>query len=482
MAIEPALAFATIRELGKRLRAGEYSSVELTEFFLQRLERLGPPLNAVVTVTRELALQQAAAADRELKEGRDRGPLHGIPYGAKDLLATPGIPTTWGAAPYKNRVIDDEATVVRRLREAGAVLAAKVAMVEIAGGMGYRQANAALTGPGLNPWAPDSWAGGSSSGSGAAVGAGLVPFAIGSETWGSITTPAGYCGVTGFRPTYGRVSRAGAMALSWTMDKIGPLGRTADDCGLVLHAIAGLDSRDETTLEATYRYSPDNEPVQGADAKPGPRPFRFALLAEPIKLQPEVQANFDRSIEKLREIGEFRAAPLKLPELPSDLVASTIIACEMAAAFGPMIRDGLAWELTAPEDRIGGYAAQLIPAVDYINAFRIRRKLQRALDDLFGDIDAIVTPTLASVAPPLARGFREYQSGLRPSGIGGAGNAAGIPAVTVPNGLGERGLPTGLQFVGRAGEENRLLAIAAAYQRITEFHTASPPAYQEAKR
>ncbi|MEY4180799.1 MAG: Glutamyl-tRNA(Gln) amidotransferase subunit [Planctomycetota bacterium] len=472
MAVDKKLAFATIRELGKRLRAGEFTSVELTEFFLRRLEKQGPPLNAVVTVTRELALGQAEAADRELKAGRDRGPLHGIPYGAKDLLATLGIPTTWGAEPYKNRVINDEATVVRRLREAGAVLAAKLAMVEIAGGMGYRQANAALTGPGLNPWAPDSWAGGSSSGSGAAVGAGLVPFAIGSETWGSIMTPAGYCGVTGLRPTYGRISRAGAMALSWTMDKIGPLARTADDCGLVLHAIAGLDPRDETTLDATYRYSPaDNTGVRPA------RPFRLALLAEPRKLQPEVQANFDRSLEKLRELGEFRE--VKLPDLPSDLVAGTIISCEMAAAFGPMVRDGSTWDLTAPEDRIGGYAAQMIPAVDYINAFRIRRKLQRALDELLVDIDAIVTPTLATVAPPIARSFREYQAGFRPSGIGGPGNAAGIPAITVPNGLGERGLPTGLQFVGRAGEENRLIEVAAAYQRMTDYHNASPPALQE---
>jgi aspartyl-tRNA(Asn)/glutamyl-tRNA(Gln) amidotransferase subunit A len=207
----------------------------------------------------------------------------------------------------------------------------------------------------------------------------------------------------------------------------------------------------------------------------------LALIAEPLKLQSEVQANYDRALEKLREIAVFRDMPLKLPDLPSDLVASTIISCEMAAAFGPMIRDGVVWDLTAPEDRIGGYAAQLIPAVDYINAFRIRRKLQRALDELFVDIDAIVTPTLASVAPPNARSFREYQAGLRPSGIGGAGNAAGIPAITVPNGLGERGLPTGLQFIGRAGEENRLLAVAAAYQRITDFHTASPPAYQESK-
>lgn len=464
MAIDPALAFATIRELGKRLRAREFSSVELTEFFLQRLETIGKRLNAVVTVTRELALRQAEAADRDLKAGKDGGPLHGIPYGAKDLLATREAPTTWGAAPYRERVIDDEATVVSKLREAGAVLTAKLAMVELAGGLGYRQANAAFTGPGLNPWATDSWAGGSSSGSGAAVGAGLVPFAIGTETWGSIMTPAGYCGVTGLRPTYGRVSRAGAMALSWTMDKIGPIARTADDCGIVLNEIAGLDARDETTFDEAFAYP---------EPKPLTRPFRLATLVEPsLKLQGEVNENYQKSLEVLRELGQFEE--IQLPDLPADLVAGTIISCEMAANFGPMIQSGDIWELTAPEDRLGVFPAQLIPAVDYINAFRIRKKLQRALDDLLKDVDAIVTPTLATVAPPIAGSFREYHAPYRASGIGGPGNAAGLPAITLPNGLGERGLPTGVQLVGRARNELQLLAIARAYQEATTWHSLTP--------
>lgn len=465
MPIADSLAYASLRELAAGLRAREFTAKELAEFFLKRLETRGPALNAVVTVTRELALRQADAADQELRAGRDRGPLHGIPYGAKDLLATPGIPTTWGAAPFRDRVIDDEATVVRRLREAGAVLVAKLAMVELAGGLGYRQANAAFTGPGLNPWATDSWAGGSSSGSGAAVAAGLVPFAIGSETWGSIVTPAGYCGVSGLRPTYGRVSRAGAMALSWTMDKLGPVARTADDCGLVLHAIAGPDERDESTIAEPFAY-PAREPL--------PRPFRLALLTEPQRrLQPEVQTNFDRSLDVLRGCGEFRE--LVLPDLPSDAVAGTIIACEMAAVFGPMVRSGQVWELTAPEDRIGAYAAQMIPAVDYIQAFRIRRRLQRALDELLTDVDAVVTPALPTVAPPVAGSFREYHAPFRGSGIGGAGNAAGLPAITIPNGFGERGLPTALQLVGRAGNEHHVLAVAAAYQERTDWHRRSPP-------
>ena len=220
---------------------------------LRRLETIGPKLGAVVTVTRERALAQAHRANQELLAGRDRGPLHGIPYGAKDLLATKGIPTTWGAEPLRGQVFDFDATVVRRLEEAGAVLVAKLAMVELAGGLGYNNPDASFTGPGRTPWNPDYWSGGSSSGPASAVAAGLVPFAIGSETSGSILTPAAFCGVTGLRPTYGLVSRHGAMALCWTLDKLGPLARGADDCALVLAAIAGADPADPTT-GASFRY------------------------------------------------------------------------------------------------------------------------------------------------------------------------------------------------------------------------------------
>ena len=247
-------AFATIRDLGAKLRAREVTSVQLAEFFLSRLEKFGPVYNAVVRVTRDVALAQAKQADEELKAGKDRGPLHGIPFGVKDLLATKGIPTSWGAAPLKDQMLDEDATVVVRLREAGAVLCAKLAMVELAGGFGYKQADASFTGPGLCAWDKTCWSGGSSSGPGSAVGAGLVPFAIGSETWGSIMTPAGYNGIAGLRPTYGRVSRHGAMALSWTMDKLGPMCRTADDCGLVLDAIAGRDPLDPSSIASEWKY------------------------------------------------------------------------------------------------------------------------------------------------------------------------------------------------------------------------------------
>ena len=231
------LAFASIAELGRLLRQKKTSATELANYCLDRLERLGLQLNAVVTVTRERALAEAARADAEIRQGKWRGPLHGIPYGVKDLIATKGYPTTWGAEPYRQQKLETDATIVERLGAAGAVLVAKLAMVELAGGMGYNQANASFTGPGKTPWNTNYWSGGSSSGPGAAVAAGLVPFAIGSETSGSILTPAAYCGATGLRPTYGLVSRHGAMALAWTMDKLGPLARSADDCATVLHVI-----------------------------------------------------------------------------------------------------------------------------------------------------------------------------------------------------------------------------------------------------
>lgn len=464
MPVADSLAFATIRMLGKKLRAGEFTCVELAEFFLRRVEKIGPKLNAVVTVVREPALKDAAGLDAELKRGKDRGPLHGIPYGAKDLLATKGIRTTWGAAPLKEQMIDGDATVIQLLRRAGAVLIAKLAMIELAGGLGYEQADATFTGPGLNPWDTKRWSGGSSSGSGSAVGGGLVPFAIGSETWGSIITPAAMCGVTGFRPTYGRVSRHGAMALSWTMDKLGPLGRTADDCGLVLNAIAGPDPQDPSSAGRPYRYP---------DAKPAKPPFKLAVLKGATdKIQSEIKANFAKSLEELRKIATVEE--IALPGLPYTSVASLIIASEMGAAFEGLVKSGDVWEMTAKEDRTGLHASLVIPAVDYINAMRVRAKIQRALDPLFARFDAVVTPTLASVAYPIGKPWRDYTRDYADNEMGGAENVAGLPGITVPNGFGESGLPTGLRFTARAFEENRLLAVAAEYQNRTSWHDKHP--------
>jgi len=460
-------AFASVRELGEQLRAGKFSCIDLTEFFLDRLKTLGPKLNAVVTITDELAIQQAEQADRELKASKDRGLLHGIPYGVKDLLATKGIPTSWGAALFRDRIIDAEATVVTRLREAGAVLVGKLAMVEIAGGLGYRQANASFTGPGLNPWDTARWAGGSSSGPGSAVGGGLVPLAIGSETWGSIVTPTAFCGISGLRPTYGRVSRHGAMALAWTVDKLGPMCRTADDCGLVLNAIAGADPLDESSVDRVYEYS---------RRETSDRRFKLATLKGSAEhVQPEVRENYEASLVALQEFSTIEE--VELPDFPWAAVASTLINCESAAAFEGLITTGDIWEMTAEEDHWGIHSSMVIPAKDYINAMRIRPKMQRAIDQFLKRFDAVVTPTLATTAYPNDQSWSEYRRGFRSAQItdlGGAGAATGIPALSIPNGLGEGGLPTGLQLAGRAFSENRLIEIANRYQAATDFHKVTP--------
>lgn len=459
--------WSTLPELGRLLRAGQVSAVELARHFLDRLERLGPAYNAVVTVLRESALAEARLRDAELAKGRDRGPLHGIPYGAKDLLAVEGAPTTWGAQPYRNQMLAGDATVVRRLREAGAVLCAKLAMVELAGGMGYNQAFASFTGPGRSPWDPSRWSGGSSSGSGAAVGAGLVPFAIGSETWGSIQYPAAFCGVSGLRPTYGRVSRHGAMALSWTMDKLGPLARTVEDCGTVLAAIAGPDPADPSALSRGFAYRAGS---------PGRKRYRLGILKGTLdKTQPEVRRNFEESLRVLREFADVEEE-LELPDFPYDEMASIVIDAEAASAFEPLFESGRITELTAPEDRIGGYAGQVVLAKDYIRALRLRRPAAAALDRLLARVDAIAAPTLPTVAWPIDAPFdKVYPDFPGGANIGGPANLCGVPGTFLMNGTGESGLPTSLQLTGRALGEGPLLALGRRYQERTKFHRLRPP-------
>lgn len=461
------IAFLSIPELGRLLRERRLSAVELAEHYLGRLERLGPTYNAVVTVLRDTALAEARERDRELAEGRRRGPLHGIPYGAKDLLAAEGAPTTWGAQPYRDQMLKGDATVVRRLRDAGAVLCAKLAMVELAGGMGYNQAFASFTGPGKTPWDVARWSGGSSSGSGAAVGAGLVPFAIGSETWGSIQFPAAFCGVTGLRPTYGRVSRHGAMALSWTMDKLGPLGRTAEDCGLVLAAMAGPDPADPTTLAGHFAF-PSGSGRKGR--------YRLGVLRGTLeKTQPQVRRNFETSLDLLRRFADVEY-DLSLPDFPYEAIAGTIIDAEGASAFEPLFQSGRITELTAPEDRIGGYSGQVLLAKDYLRALRLRRPARMALDRLLARVDAIAAPSLPTIAWPLEAPFdKVYPDYPGGTSIGAAANVAGVPGLFLMNGTGEGGLPTSLQLTGRAGSEAVLLAIGMRYQRLTDYHRRRPP-------
>jgi aspartyl-tRNA(Asn)/glutamyl-tRNA(Gln) amidotransferase subunit A len=370
-----------------------------------------------------------------MKRGRRRGPLQGIPYGVKDLLSYAGKPTTWGAEPYAAQVFDYSATVIEKLGGAGAVLIGKLAMVELAGGGGYRLPSASLTGPGLNPWDRTRWSGGSSSGSAAAVAAGLVPFAIGSETSGSILTPAAYCGVTALRPTYGLVSRYGAMALSWTLDKLGPFGRSAEDCGLILQATAGKDGRDPGSAGKSFYYTPQySRPVK--DLKLGYSPADFSDRADP-----SARAAFQAAIQELRAAGA-QLVEIKLPDFPYGPALSIILASEQASIFEPLIASGKVEEL-ADKTQIAGLKASLdVPAKDYLKAMRIRRLIQREFARLFAEIDAIVSPARSGPATPVDQPLSGPGAGgaapQRPAaqGLAGliqAGNLAGLPALVLPS-------------------------------------------------
>ena len=466
--IDDATYFLPVRELASRIRSKKLSPVELTTGCLDRLETLGPKYNAVVTVMREPALAEARQAEKDIAGGRYKGLLHGIPYGAKDLVAAKGAPTTWGAAPYKDQRFDYDATAIVRLRAAGAILCAKLAMVELAGGMGYNHADASFTGPGLTPWNSKFWSGGSSSGPGSAVAAGLVPFAIGSETSGSILTPCAYSGVTGLRPTYGLVSRHGAMALCWTLDKLGPMARGADDCAIVLAAIAGRDEKDESTVSRKFVYE---------RAETGGKPLRVAVpKGVTEKVQPEVRTSFEASITALKGVIEV-TRDVEWPDMPWGPAVSAIVGAEGASAFLDLIESGRVKELKCPRDRHGGYAGTLIPAVDYLQAMRLRRPMKRAVAKLFEKFDAVASPTRATVAYPTDRNFEDAY----PSTISGgpplipAGNLCGLPALAMPNGMGENGLPTSIAFMGPAFSEQALVRIGNAYQSRTDWHLKHPP-------
>lgn len=468
------LATASLAQLGSMLRAKQVSSVELTRDCLRLLAKRGPELNSVVTIMTERALSQARRADQELAAGKDRGPLHGIPYGAKDLFAARGAPTTWGASFYRDRVIDEDATVIQRLSDAGAVLVAKLAMIELAGGMGYNQADASFTGPCKTPWNTNYWSGGSSSGSGASVAARLVPFALGSETDGSITNPSSYCGITGLRPTYGRVSRYGAMTLSWTLDKVGPLCRSAADARIVLEAIAGHDPKDFTS--ATVPLAP--QPEQTASPS---RRFRIGLVeGTRQKNQPEVKKNFDAALRELAPIADI--SHVKLPQSPYDAMIDAVLSAEAASAFRDIIDDGRVQQLADPDGRRGGYSYLVVYAVDYVDAMRYRAALRPAFEKMFEGVDVLAAPTFSTVAPPIGTPFDKAYPGTQDGDLITACNLVGYPAIAVPNGFGLHGLPTSIMFVGRPFAELDLVAIADAYQHRTGFHTRVPPGVAYAGR
>lgn len=464
--------FATIGELNTRLKAKEFSVVELVRAFAQRLEQLGPRYNALALPLTEIAIRRAEKVDKELKQGRDRGPLQGIPFGAKDLLSYANHPTTWGARPYAAQVFDYTATALEKLDKTSAVLIGKLAMVELAGGGGYRFPAASMFGPGLNPWDRTRWSGGSSSGSASAVAAGLVPFALGSETSGSILTPAAYCGVTGLRPTYGLVSRHGAMALSWTMDKIGPLCRSAEDCGLVLAVIAGGDSADPGSAHKSFYYTPQYaRPVK--DLRVGYTPVDFAEWA-----QPATRPAFEQALATLRETGA-QLVETRLPDLPYRALTDTIISAEGASVFEPLITSGKVQELADAKQIAGLKAGLEISAHDYLKAMRIRTLVQQKIRSLLVDLDVLLSPsrfgTASKITEPLDQSASEQSTPKDPglSALIPAGNLAGLPALSLPCGFAD-GLPVAIQVVGRPFSENLLLALGKDFQTRTDWHRRRP--------
>ncbi len=438
-----ALAFYTVRQLGDLLRTKQVTSEELTTFFLARLKRYDPKLHCVITLTEDLALQQARQADQEIRAGKYRGPLHGIPFGVKDLFSAKGYKTTWGSVPYKDQTLDEDAAVVERLRAAGAVLLAKLTLGELAQGDVWFGEKT------RTPWDVTKGSSGSSAGSASAVAAGLLPFAIGTETLGSIISPSTACGVTGLRPTYGRVSRAGAMALSWTMDKAGPLARTAEDCALVLAALtaAGPDARDPATLLA-------------------PNAFHFAFGTNIKKLRVGyVKASFDQNyptkandqatLDVLRKLG-VELVPIELPAIaPGPL--RFVLTAEGAAAFDDLTRSGRDGQLVLQNRSAWPNtfrSSRFIPAVEYLQAQRVRSLLIEQMDAQLKGLDAYIAP---SFSPNLV-----------------LTNLTGQPAIAIPNGFTAAGLPTTITFMGQLYEEGTLLALAKAYQDATDFDEKHP--------
>ncbi len=464
--------FASAAELNAGWRKGDYSCEELTKAYADRLERLGGSHNALALSLRSEALKKAKDVDGERKRERFRGRLQGVPFGAKDLLAWPKHPTTWGAKPYADQVFEQPATVLKKLDAKGAVLVGKLAMIQLAGGGGYRYPKASLTGPCLNPWDKTKWAGGSSSGSGAAVAGGMVGFALGSETSGSILTPAAFCGVTGLRPTYGLVSRAGAMALSWTLDKVGPLARTAEDCGIILEAIAGGDAEDPMSAGKSFYYAPQFA-----------RPMKdytigYAKVDWEEWAEPETRQAFAATLEVFRSLG-VKLKEVELPDYPYGPLVSTILQGEASSIFEELIASGKVDQIADAKQAAGLKAAGDLLAKDYLKAMRVRSLLQVAFRDFFYELDMVIAPTRTSVASGIDVALdapRAAAPADRKRGISGhipAGNLAGLPALSMPCGL-VGGLPVGVTLMGRAFTENALLAVGQQFQQKTDWHKKRP--------
>lgn len=436
---EEEIPFQPIRVLSRLIETGEISPVELTRLYLERLDRFGDALHCVVTRPDELALEHARRAEEEIGRGEPRGPLHGIPWGAKDLLATAGIRTTWGATPFREQVPDHDAAVVERLREAGAVLVAKLSMGSLASGAHW------FGGMTRNPWDPESGSSGSSAGSGAATVAGLVGFSIGTETHGSITSPSHTCGVTGLRPTFGRVSRFGAMALGYSLDKIGPMCRCVEDCAAVFASIVGVDPRDKATVAAGFKW-----PMEAR-----PEALRIGYVTNEFDdVDSDERSVYEGALETLRDLGCV-VQPVELPAFPSGLKMTVWV--EAAAAFGDLTRTDALDKLTEHDNSSWAAtfrAAQTIPAPAYVRAQRFRAKLAEDFATTMRDWDALVVPGPGK-------------------GSMTVGNLTGHPALTLPCGFVE-GTPRGMTFIGQHYEESELLAIGLAYEQATEWYRRNP--------
>ncbi|PYO79274.1 MAG: amidase [Gemmatimonadetes bacterium] len=447
------LAFLPVTELSEMVRRRRVTSLELTQMYLARLKRYDPVLRCVISLTEDRAFKQAYAADAEIRRGRYRGPLHGIPWGAKDLLAVRGYKTTWGAGPYRDQVIDADATVVQRLDQAGAILVAKLTLGELAQGDIWFGATT------KNPWKVDQGSSGSSAGPASATAAGLVGFAIGSETLGSISSPSTRCGTTGLRPTFGRVPRTGAMALSWTMDKLGPICRSVEDCAIVLDAIYGPDDQDNSVIAAPYHWN----------AKLSPRKLRIGYVksafdlpqidpADPKRTLHATKKFDDAALDVFKSMG-INLIPVELPDAPYDPMR-IILSAEAAAAFDDLTRSDRDKELVQQGkfDWPNSFrTSRFIPAVDYVNANRARSIAIQKWDELMKTVDVIVTPTGASNLSQLV-----------------ATNLTGHPAVILPNGFRDDGTPVSLTFLGGIFEEAKVMAVARAYQDETGFHLKHP--------
>jgi len=445
------LAFAGVATLASLLRAGEVTSVELTELYLSRLHRFDDKLNAVITYTEERAMEAARRADAQISAGNWRGPLHGIPYGAKDLLAVEGYPTTWGAEPYRNQVIDETATVIEKLDEAGAVCMAKLSLGALAWGDVW------FEGTTRNPWNVEQGSSGSSAGPGAAVAAGCVPFAIGSETLGSIVSPSTRNGVTGLRPTFGAVSRHGAMALSWSMDKLGPMARSAVDCAIVYDAIRGKDDRDPTTVDAPFAFP----------ASPNASDVSIGYVASAFETEYDGVDGDRETLERIKAAFP-RVEPMEWPSTPPVGPILKMLEVEAAAAFDDLTRSGADDTMVRQERNAWPHvfrAARLVPAVEYIQMSRHRADLIRRTNDVMADFDVVVAPTYAGSTLGLT-------------------NLTGHPCVCLPNELAPvdeapadspRRQPRSITLIGGLYKEGAILQVAAAVQEVTDTHLKRPP-------